>query len=100
MTDKHIIERSDPEILELLGQRLAALRKAAGLNQAEAARRGGLDRSTVSRAEGGDNPTLLTVVRLLRVYGRLSALDAFIPEPEVSPMALVRSRKGKGKARG
>jgi hypothetical protein len=30
------------------------------------------------------------VVRLLRVYGRLASLDAFIPEPEVSPMALIR----------
>jgi len=94
---KNIIECSDPEILEALGRRLAALRKAAGFSQAEAALRGGLDRSTVSRAEGGDNPTLLTVVRLLRVYGRLSALDAFIPEPEVSPMALVRSRKGRAR---
>lgn len=95
MTDQRLTERSDPEILEALGRRLAALRKATGLNQAEAARRGGLDRSTVSRAEGGDNPTLLTVVRLLRVYGRVPALEAFIPEPEVSPMALIRSRKEK-----
>jgi len=95
MSDKSITQYADPEILEILGRRLATLRKAAGLNQAEAAGRGGLDRSTVSRAEGGDNPTLLTVIRLLRVYGRLSALDAFIPEPEVSPMALIRARKGK-----
>lgn len=93
--DKHITERTDPEILEELGQRLAALRKTTGLNQAETAQRAGLDRSTVSRAEQGDNPTLLTLVRLLRVYRRLAALDAFIPEPEVSPMALIRSRKGR-----
>lgn len=96
--DKHIIEHTDPEILEELGRRLAGLRKAAGLNQAQAGQRAGLDRTTVSRAEGGDNPTLLTVVRLLRVYRRLSALEAFIPEPEVSPMALIRA--GKGKAHG
>lgn len=95
--DKPINAHTDPEILEELGQRLASLRKATGLNQAEAAERAGLDRSTVSRAEGGDNPTLLTVVRLLRVYRRLSALDAFIPEPEISPMALIRARKEKAR---
>lgn len=93
--DKRIVERADAEIVAELGRRLALVRKAAGLNQTEAAERSGLDRSTVSRAEQGDNPTLLTVVRLLRVYGRLGALDSFIPEPGVSPMQLVReARRG------
>jgi len=94
--DKRIEERTDPEILAALGERLARLRKAAGFTQAEAAGRAGMDRSTVSRAERGDNPTLLTVVRLLRVYGRLGALDAFIPPAELSPMELVASMRGRG----
>jgi putative transcriptional regulator len=93
--DNRITPRTDPEILAELGRRLARLRKGVGLNQADAAARAGLDRTTVSRAERGDNPTLLTVVRLLRVYGRLPALDAFIPEPDVSPMALIRGRVGR-----
>ena len=96
MMDKRIVEMTDPEILATLGRRLARVRSATGLLQAEVAERAGLDRSTVSRAEQGDNPTLLTVVRLLRVYGRLGTLEQFIPEPEVSPMALIRSRKGRG----
>lgn len=95
MTDTRIEERTDPEILRQLGRRLGRLRKARGVTQAEAAELAGLDRTTVSRAERGDNPTLLTVVRLLRVYGRVSALDSFIPEPEVSPMALIRGGWGR-----
>jgi transcriptional regulator with XRE-family HTH domain len=94
--DKRIDERPDPEILSEIGRRLAGLRASAGLTQAEVAGRAGVDRSTVSRAELGDNPTLLTVVRLLRVYGRLGALDAFIPEPGVSPMQLVREARRRG----
>lgn len=93
--DMRISTRTDPEILAELGRRLAGLRKSRDLTQARAAERAGLDRTTVSRAEHGDNPTLLTVVRLLRVYGRLDALDAFIPEPDVSPMALIRSTRGR-----
>jgi transcriptional regulator with XRE-family HTH domain len=93
MQDKTIV---DTEILAELGQRLARLRKSSGLNQGEAAERAGLDRSTVSRAEQGDNPTLLTLVRLLRVYGRVGALDSFIPEPGVSPMQLVREARKRG----
>lgn len=96
MMDKRISERPDPEILRALGRRLARLRKALGLTQGDAADRAGLDRSTVSRAERGDNPNLLTVVRLLRVYGRLDALESFIPEADVSPMALVRAAKRRG----
>lgn len=83
----------DAEIVRELGRRLARVRKAAGLTQAEAAERAALNRSTVVKAERGANPTVLTVVRLLRVYGRLHALESFIPEAEVSPMALIRSAR-------
>ena len=90
MTDVDVISTTDSEVMAEVGHRLRALRKATGLNQTEAAERAALDRSTVSRAENGDNPTLLTLIRLLRVFGRLDALETFIPVPEVSPMALVR----------
>ncbi|HUF51404.1 MAG TPA: helix-turn-helix domain-containing protein [Longimicrobiales bacterium] len=96
MSDKRIEERTDAEIMGELGRRLAQVRKSAALTQADAAERAGLDRSTVSRAEQGDNPNLLTVIRLLRVYGRLGALEAFIPEPGVSPMQLVREARKRG----
>jgi len=85
---------SDHDVLEEIGERLAALRRARGLTQTEAAERAGLSRNTLYRAEQGDNPTLHTVIRLLRTYGRLPALEAFIPEPEISPMARLRERKG------
>lgn len=97
MPGKRLTEQSDPEVMAALGRRLASLRKSRGLNQSQAGERAGVGRTTVSRAERGDNPNLLTVIRLLRVYGRLDALDGFIPEPEVSPMALIRaSKRGRG----
>jgi len=52
-----------------------------------------MNKCTVSRAEGGDNLTFLTVLRLLRAYGRIEALDGFIPEPELSPMQLLAERR-------
>lgn len=95
MTAITYLTATDQEILGDLGDRLRALRKARGLTQSEVARRAKLARSTISEAENGENPTLQTVIRLLRVYGSLSALDDFIPEPEVSPMARLRARKAK-----
>lgn len=76
-----------------VGARLRAQRKARGLTQQEAAARAGLARSTIVEAEKGENTTLHSLIRLLRVYGRLAALEDFIPEPEISPMARLRERK-------
>lgn len=93
MTLEPYISSTDREILRSIGERLRALRKARDLSQAEAAERAGLARSTVVEVERGDNTTLQTVIRLLRVYGRLGALESFIPAPEISPMARLRRRK-------
>jgi transcriptional regulator with XRE-family HTH domain len=96
LTELHISYRPDPAIMAEIGRRLRGLRDATGLNQSEVADRAGLDRTTVSRAEQGDNPTLLTLVRLLRVYGRLDALETFIPVAEVSPLEILRRREIDG----
>ena len=79
----------DTEILQEIGRRLQSLRTSRNLSQAEAAELSGLSRRTLYSAEHGDNPTLLTVLRLLRTYGRLGAVDAFIPVPEVSPLEVI-----------
>jgi transcriptional regulator with XRE-family HTH domain len=89
---------TDAELLAQLGARLAELRRSQRLTMVEAARQTGLARRTIALAEGGGNPTLLTIVRLLRLYGRLDALASFLPSPELSPMALIappkRGRRG------
>ena len=86
---------TDREVMRELGRRLAALREAQRLTMLEAAERAALSRQTLYRAERGQNPTLLTIVRLLRVYGRLAALESFIPEPEISPMAVLEERRAR-----
>lgn len=88
---------TDPEIMARLGTRLRALRRSCSLSMVEVAERTGLSRKTVARAEAGDNPTLATLIQLLRAYGRVGALDDFIPETVISPMDLLRQAK---KSRG
>lgn len=96
MSDMRYTTATDREVLREIGERLEGLRTARGLSQTEAAERAGIARQTLYRAEHGDNPTLHTVIRLLRAYGRLNALEHFVPEPEMSPMARLRERKGRG----
>jgi transcriptional regulator with XRE-family HTH domain len=93
-------DSTDPEVLKEIGLRLQELRRSRDLTLGDVASLCGLSEKTVSRAEHGRNPTLLTVVRLLRAYERLSALNEFIPEPEISPMALIRERRGREGTRG
>jgi transcriptional regulator with XRE-family HTH domain len=75
-----------------VGDRLRRYRLGQNLTVAEVAERTGLNRNTVINAEGGRNPRLGTVVRLLRAYGRLETLDAFLPAPPVSPLQVIRDR--------
>lgn len=91
---------TDQEWMEALGRRLARLREAKDLTLVDAARRAGLSRRTLYRAERGENPTLLTVVRMLRVYGRLDTLAAMIPaDPGASPAKRLGHGGGDGEGR-
>jgi transcriptional regulator with XRE-family HTH domain len=91
MTAKAYNAATDDELLASIGTRLRALRKASGFTQDQAAARAGLARSTVSEAENGENPTLHTVVRLLRVYEGLASLEGLaapeglVSEPTAGP---------------
>lgn len=87
-----------PEILRELGDRLQRYRLQQNRTIAEVAATAGVYPRTVQRAEAGENPTLETVVRLLRALGRLDALDAFLPPPLVSPLELAK-RGGRERRR-
>jgi transcriptional regulator with XRE-family HTH domain len=89
----HHTALTNGEVMVELGHRLQGVREAAGLTITETAQRAGLSRRTLWRAERGMNPTLLTVVRLLRAYGHLEALERFLPEREVSPMLRLHERQ-------
>ena len=92
---------TDGEVQDWLGERLRQLRREQRLSSSEAAKLSGLSRRTLYRAEHGQNPTLETLIRLLRLYGRLDSLAEALAEAEVSPMAVLeRSRSGGRGGRG
>ncbi|MFQ5705570.1 MAG: helix-turn-helix domain-containing protein [Gemmatimonadales bacterium] len=85
-------ETTDIEILREVGRRLRAYRLQQNISVADVAARAGVSPNTVVNVEAGRNARLLTLVRLLRVYGRLEAINAFLPPPQISPLQLVRER--------
>jgi len=93
-----ISSNTNQEIMTEIGRRLRQYRLRQNIPIAEVARHAGLSAPTVINVENGRNPRLGSIVRVLRVLGRLEALDAFLPDPLVSPIQLA-NLKGRGRQR-
>jgi len=83
--------KTDREVVREIGRRIRAYRLQQNQSAAEVASLAGLNRNTVVNAERGANPRMETVVRILRVLGRLDAIESFLPPPGVSPLQLIKS---------
>lgn len=81
------------EILTEIGLRLRGYRLQQNKTIAEVALAAGLGERTVRRLELGEGAGLDSIVKVLRALDRLDTLEAFLPPPLVSPLAL--AEKGK-----
>ena len=80
---------TDPEALAELGRRLRLYRGQQELTVKELALRAGLSPLTILKAEGGQNVTLRTLLRILRSLGRIDLVDSMLPPPAPSPLSLL-----------
>jgi putative transcriptional regulator len=87
-----------PDVLRELGERFRRTRLKQNLKLRDLARDAGVGLNTVRRLERGQSVGFEFVVRILRALGRLQALDAFLPEPGISPLS-VAERGGKVRQR-
>jgi transcriptional regulator with XRE-family HTH domain len=81
---------TDDAVLGEIGQRIARLRLAANLSQAELARRAGIGRGALQRLEAGAPVGLVAVIRVARTLDVLSQLEAWLPEQALRPMEALR----------
>ncbi len=88
---------TDQEIARRLGQRVRALRLRHNRAQEELAARAAVSTGTLKALEAGRGK-LKTLIAVLRELDALDALDAFLPEPAVSPLQLAR-RQGRRRRR-
>ena len=91
-------ELSDKAALILLGSRVQRERLNRNLTQAELSERAGIGARTVRYLEAGRQTTVETLIRVLRSLDKLDALDAFLPEPGLSPLQLAKL-KGRERQR-
>ena len=84
---------SDGVVLEEIGRRLEAIRLGRNQTQAQLARQAGVSKRTIERLESGAVAVQLSgFVRVCRALELLDGLDAFLPEPLISPIALLKLR--------
>ena len=93
---------TDEALLVEIGARLAAMRLARNLTQADLAEQAGLGLRTVQRLESGVGAAQLSgFLRVCRVLGILERLETLLPEDKPGPMDLLKRRgKPRKRARG
>lgn len=79
---------TDAAIAELLGGRLEQLRLEANIPQKQMAAELGISEGTYRNTVKG-KARLEVVIGILRILGRLEAVDNFLPPAPYSPMALL-----------
>ena len=87
----HPEDMSDTALLAEVGERVRRERLNQNLTQEELARTAGIGRIVLTRIEGGKGATLRSLLKILRALGKISQIDAFLPEPGVSPVQLAAS---------
>jgi len=89
---------SDPAILLELANRVRKKRLMINMTRRQLAEKAGLHPNSVANLENGKTVSLQTFIQVLRALDELASLDHFIPDPGISPVALLKL-KGKEKQR-
>ena len=79
------------ELIHGVAERVRSLRVARNVSQEDTARKAGVSLRTLRRLENQGLSTLETFVRVLRALDVTDPLSALLPEPQVSPMALLHA---------
>ena len=91
MEDRYMM--TDNAILEQVGRKLKEIRVGQNVTQQSLAKASGISAFSVSQMENGHNPTLLSIVMVLRALGRLDVLDVFFEEQPFSPIIYAEMMK-------
>jgi len=79
-------------VLKEIGVRTRRERLNQNLTQETLAQRAGVSRRVILDLEGGKGCGLSSLIEILRALRKLDQLDAFIPDPGISPIQLAKLR--------
>lgn len=83
-------DMTDETLLRELGGRIHRLRLNRNFSQAQLAREAGISKRTLERLEKGSPVQLTILFRVGRKLGFLDGLQVLVPEPQPSPLQLLK----------
>jgi len=86
-------------LIVLIGERLRAERLRQNLTQARVADKAGVSPRALRTLEAGGGAQLTTFVRIMKALDAEGALLALLPEPTISPMAMIERRAPRQRGR-
>jgi len=88
---------TDESVLKELSGRIKQIRIDRGITQTELAGQANVSLSTVVRLEAGSSVQMDSFIRIMRALRLLEKFNVLIPEQELHPVELLRSRMKKKK---
>ena len=82
--------KTPEELQTLLGERLRAIRLARNLAQRELAGKAGLSLRALIHLEAGEGSTIESLLRVLKALNLADAIELLAPQPQVSPLQLLK----------
>jgi transcriptional regulator with XRE-family HTH domain len=85
--------KSPEELQQLLGEGVRAQRIARELTQRDLAAKAGISSQAVAKLERAKGSTVETLVRVLHALRATQIIETLAAQPQVSPLALLRSAR-------
>ncbi|MDB6095219.1 MAG: transcriptional regulator, family [Verrucomicrobia bacterium] len=89
------VVKSTAELQAELGQALRALRINRQLTQENLAVKAGVSLRSLANLERNGGATLQTLVRALNAMGAAGTISQLVPQPQISPLAMLRHETGR-----
>lgn len=86
-------------LIALIGERVRGERLRQDLTQATLADKAGISPRALRTLEAGGGAQLTTLVRIMKALGAEGALIALLPEPTISPMAMLERKAPRQRGR-
>lgn len=90
---------TNTRIERIVGERIKKLRLEYNITQQDLAKKTGLSRVSISKIERGMGVNLSSLLEIMRGLRVLENIEHLIPEPEISPIEIIRLKNKTKKKR-